>query len=158
VLDRSVIENLSLGTGRGLSSWIHRPVAARRAATGALAKGKVRVVSPGAPVRLLSGGNQQRVIISRSLLAGCRVLVLDQPTAGVDVAAKFDIYAQLLELAADGLAVLVVSSDYEEICALADRVLVMRGGAVVATVDGASVTPDSLYELETGIRAEENRV
>jgi len=158
LLDRSVIENLSLGTGHGLSRWIHRPAEARRAAIGALAKGKVRVASPSAPVRLLSGGNQQRVIISRWLLAGCRVLVLDQPTAGVDVAAKFDIYAQLLELAADGLAVVVVSSDYEEICGLADRVLVMRGGGVVATVEGALATPDSLYELETGIRAEENRV
>jgi len=157
LLDRSVIENLSLGTGRGASRWVHRPAQARRAAIGALVKGKVRVASPGAPVRLLSGGNQQRVIISRWLLAGCRVLVLDQPTAGVDVAAKFDIYAQLLQLAADGLAVVVVSSDYEEICGLADRVLVMRGGSVVATVDGGSVTPDSLYELETGVRAEESR-
>jgi ABC-type sugar transport system ATPase subunit len=155
LLDRSVIENLGLGQGSGLSRWIHRPAAARRAAVAALRGGKVRVASPSAPVRLLSGGNQQRVIISRWLMTGCRVLVLDQPTSGVDVAAKFDIYAQLLELTAAGVAVVVVSSDYEEICSLADRVLVLRGGAVVARVDGGSVSPDGLYELETGRRAEE---
>jgi ABC-type sugar transport system ATPase subunit len=155
LLDRSVIENLGLGSGSGLSRWIYRPAAARRAAVGALSRGKVRVASPSAPVRLLSGGNQQRVIISRWLLTGCRVLVLDQPTSGVDVAAKFDIYAQLLELTAEGVAVVVVSSDYEEICSLADRVLVLRGGAVMARVDGGAVSPDSLYELEAGSRAEE---
>jgi ABC-type sugar transport system ATPase subunit len=146
LLERSITENLLLGHG----SRVHWPAAARSAATTALLRGGVRANDPGSPVRALSGGNQQRVIFARWLRAGCRVLVLDQPTAGVDIAAKFAIYQQLLELTASGVAVVVVSSDYEEICALADRVLVMRGGAVVAEVDDGSITPEALYELETG--------
>ncbi|MEI4271353.1 sugar ABC transporter ATP-binding protein [Klenkia sp. LSe6-5] len=153
LLERAIAENLLVGpAGRGA---LHRPVAARRTAWAALRAGRVKADDPGRPVRTLSGGNQQRVVFSRWLLAECRVLVLDQPTAGVDVGAKFDIYAQLLDLAAEGVAVVVVSSDYEEICALADRVLVLRDGDLVAEVDGAAATPDGLFALETAPTPEE---
>ncbi|KQS66759.1 sugar ABC transporter ATP-binding protein [Modestobacter sp. Leaf380] len=146
LLERSITENLALGPTAPL---VHLPGRARRAAVEALRVGRVRADDPGRPVRVLSGGNQQRVVFSRWLAGGCRVLVLDQPTAGVDVVAKFDIYAQLLDLTAEGVAVVVVSSDYEEIAALADRVVVLRGGRVTATVDGADATPERLYALET---------
>ena len=147
LLERSITENLQLGPAA--RSWIHRPFAARRASLAALTAGRVRADDPGRPVRTLSGGNQQRVVFARWLSAGCQLLVLDQPTAGVDINAKFDIYAQLLDLTAGGIAVVVVSSDYEEICALADRVVVMRGGRVTARVDGRDATPENLYDLET---------
>jgi ABC-type sugar transport system ATPase subunit len=147
LLERSITENLQLGPAAG--GWLYRPFAARRRALAALDAGRVRAADPGRPVRTLSGGNQQRVVFARWLAAGCRVLVLDQPTAGVDINAKFDIYAQLLDLTAEGVAVVIVSSDYEEICALADRVVVLVGGRVVARVDGADATPESLYDLET---------
>jgi ABC-type sugar transport system ATPase subunit len=147
LLERAITENLLVGPA-SKDVW-HRPFASRRTAWEALRAGRVKADDPGRPVRTLSGGNQQRVVFARWLLADCRVLVLDQPTAGVDVGAKFDIYAQLLELAADGVAVVVVSSDYEEICALADRVLVLRGGDVVADVAGDRATPDGLFALES---------
>ncbi|MCW2582229.1 MAG: Monosaccharide-transporting ATPase [Klenkia sp.] len=147
LLERAITENLLVGPA-AKDVW-HRPFASRRTAWEALRAGRVKADDPGRPVRTLSGGNQQRVVFARWLLADCRVLVLDQPTAGVDVGAKFDIYAQLLELAADGVAVVVVSSDYEEICALADRVLVLRGGDVVADVAGDRATPDGLFALES---------
>jgi ABC-type sugar transport system ATPase subunit len=147
LLERAIVENLQLGAAA--RSWLYRPRRALREAAAALERGGVRAASPGSPVRVLSGGNQQRVVFARWLSAGCRVLVLDQPTAGVDVAAKFDIYAQLLDLTAEGVAVVVVSSDYEEISALADRVLVMVGGVATAALEGDAITPERLYELET---------
>jgi ABC-type sugar transport system ATPase subunit len=147
LLERAIVENLQLGAAA--RSRLFRPRRALRDAATALERGRVRAASPGSPVRVLSGGNQQRVVFARWLSAGCRVLVLDQPTAGVDVAAKFDIYAQLLDLTADGVAVVVVSSDYEEISALADRVLVMVGGVATAALEGDAITPERLYELET---------
>ncbi len=83
------------------------------------------------PVRTLSGGNQQKVVLARWLLRDCRVLLLDEPTRGVDVGARSEIYALIRSLAARGVAVVVVSSEVEEVLGLADRVLVIREGRVV---------------------------
>ena len=82
-------------------------------------------------VRGLSGGNQQKVVLARWLLRECRVLLLDEPTRGVDVGARSEIYELIRELADSGVAVVVVSSDVEEVLGLADRVLVVREGRVV---------------------------
>ena len=82
-------------------------------------------------VRTLSGGNQQKVVLARWLLRKCRVLLLDEPTRGVDVGARTEIYALIRQLADTGVAVVVVSSDVEEVLGLADRVLVIREGTVV---------------------------
>ena len=82
-------------------------------------------------VRTLSGGNQQKVVLARWLLSDCRVLLLDEPTRGVDVGARSEIYSVVRELADSGVAVVVVSSEVEEVLGLADRVLVIREGSVV---------------------------
>ncbi|SHG97850.1 ribose transport system ATP-binding protein/rhamnose transport system ATP-binding protein [Jatrophihabitans endophyticus] len=149
LLDRPIVENVILSR-RGRGTALYRPRAVLRLVRDALRRGRVKADDPRRTVATLSGGNQQRVVLARWLLAGCRLLVLDQPTAGVDIASKFEIYQQLLDLAADGLAILFVSSDYEEISCLADRVLVMRDGVVTAELDGATATPDLLYQLEMG--------
>ena len=91
----------------------------------------VRPVGVDRPVSNLSGGNQQKVVLARWLLRECRVLLLDEPTRGVDVGARSEIYALIRSLAARGLAVVVVSSEMEEVLGLADRVLVVREGRVV---------------------------
>lgn len=83
-------------------------------------------------VRTLSGGNQQKVVLARWLLRNCRVLLLDEPTRGVDVGARSEIYALVRDLADRGVAVVVVSSEIPEVLGLADRVLVIADGAVVA--------------------------
>jgi ABC-type sugar transport system ATPase subunit len=83
-------------------------------------------------VRTLSGGTQQKVLLARWLAAESRVLVLDEPTRGVDIATKAEIYRLLRRLAGDGVAIVVISSDVEELEVIADRVLVLRGGRVVA--------------------------
>ena len=82
-------------------------------------------------MRHLSGGNQQKVVLARWLLRECRVLLLDEPTRGVDVGARAEIYAVVRALADSGVAVVVVSSEVEEVLGLADRVLVVREGHVV---------------------------
>ena len=82
-------------------------------------------------VRTLSGGNQQKIVLARWLLRDCRVLLLDEPTRGVDVGARSEIYQLIRSLADRGVAVVVVSSEIEEVLGLADRVLVVREGEVV---------------------------
>jgi ribose transport system ATP-binding protein len=88
----------------------------------------------------LSGGNQQKVVLARWLLRRCRVLLLDEPTRGVDVGAKAEIYRLVAELSAAGIAVVVVSSEMEELMGLCTRILVMREGEVVAEVRGDEAT------------------
>ena len=95
-------------------------------------------------VRLLSGGNQQKVVLARWLLHECRVLLLDEPTRGVDIATKAEIYRIISDLAKSGLGVLVVSSELEELAHICTRVLVMREGEIVAEVDGKDATEREL--------------
>jgi ribose transport system ATP-binding protein len=105
---------------------------------------------PADPTRLIatfSGGNQQKAVIGRWVLRGCRVLLLDEPTRGVDVGARAEIYALIRQLAADGLAIVIVSSDIPEVLALADRVLVLRDGAVVHTAAAHEITESHVLDL-----------
>jgi ABC-type sugar transport system ATPase subunit len=98
-------------------------------------------------VRELSGGNQQKVMFARAVAGEAKILLLDEPTRGVDVGAKFDIYALLRELAAGGAGVLVVSSDHDEILHLCARVAVMRKGRVCAILPTRDLTPQRLLAL-----------
>ncbi len=90
--------------------------------------------------RNLSGGNQQKVVLARWLLHQCRVLLLDEPTRGVDVGAKAELFRIVAELADEGLGVIMVSSELEELCGLCTRILVMREGELVAELEGESAT------------------
>jgi len=107
----------------------------------------IRPASPDAPLTSLSGGNQQKAVIARWFRYGSHVLVLDEPTQGVDVGAKAGIYEQLIAFAAAGNAALVFSSDAEELAALCDRVLVLRDGRVADTLHGDALTTENLGEL-----------
>jgi ribose transport system ATP-binding protein len=92
----------------------------------------------------LSGGNQQKVVLARWLLRECRVLLLDEPTRGVDIPSKAEIYRIVTELAGRGLGVVLVSSELEELAGICTRVLVMREGELVADLDGAKTTEREL--------------
>ncbi|WP_028927128.1 sugar ABC transporter ATP-binding protein [Pseudonocardia acaciae] len=123
----------------------------RDADTGAVAEvtGRldVRPADPSRPVRTLSGGNQQKVVLARWLLTGCTVLLLDEPTRGVDVGARGEIYALVRRLAASGVAVVLVSSDVPEVLGLADRVLVLREGRVVHRAPAADLDEARVLDL-----------
>jgi ribose transport system ATP-binding protein len=107
----------------------------------------IKASSPEQTVRELSGGNQQKVLLARWLCLNPRLLILDEPTRGIDVGAKAEIQALIDELAAQGLSVVMISSELEEILEGADRVAVMRDGETVATLDHAEVTQDGLLAV-----------
>ncbi|WP_219412559.1 sugar ABC transporter ATP-binding protein [Pseudonocardia nigra] len=117
------------------------------AAGGVTAQLDVRPADPTRPVRTLSGGNQQKVVLARWLLQGCSVLLLDEPTRGVDVGARSEIYALIRELAAQGVAVVLVSSEVPEVLGLADRVLVVREGRVVHEAPSAELDESRVLDL-----------
>ena len=135
-----IAPNLSLGANIALPSLSHRSGPggwvrrSRETAEVGAALDRFGVVarSPAAPIRTLSGGNQQKALLARWHLADAAVFILIEPTRGVDVGARAEIYRRIAELAAAGKAVVVISSDVPEVLALADRVLVVRGGTITA--------------------------
>ncbi|MEV0255683.1 sugar ABC transporter ATP-binding protein [Streptomyces sp. NPDC050732] len=144
----SVTRNVSVSTMSRFShgGWLDRG-AEREAARAATRELSLRPDDPAAPVRTLSGGNQQKAVLARWLLRGCRVLLLDEPTRGVDVGARAELYAVIRRLADEGLAVLLVSSEVPEVLGLADRVLVLREGRVVHTAPARDLDEHRVLDL-----------
>jgi rhamnose transport system ATP-binding protein len=102
------------------------------------------------PVATLSGGNQQKVALARWLATQPSVLILDEPTQGVDVGAKAEIHWLIRDLAAQGLAILLISSELPEVLGMSDRVAVMRAGTIVGTLEGKAATPEGVMTLALG--------
>ena len=98
-------------------------------------------------IRSLSGGNQQKVIIGRWLLTDPEVLLLDEPTRGIDVGAKYEIYQLILDLANNGKTVVMVSSEMPELLGVCDRIVVMSGGRVAGEVDARNTTQEAIMTL-----------
>jgi ABC-type sugar transport system ATPase subunit len=109
----------------------------------------VRMASPESRISTLSGGNQQKIVIGRWLARAPNLLILDEPTKGVDVGAKAEISEIIVRLAAEGRAILLVSSELPEVLALSDRVLVMRGGRIVGELGRTSLTAERVMTLAT---------
>jgi ribose transport system ATP-binding protein len=145
MLDLNVRENAALAALDGLKLG---PFVSRRREVGVverqLSELAVRAPSLEAPVSALSGGNQQKVVMARSMLSEPSLLVADEPTQGVDVGARAEIYRILREIADSGVPVVVGSSDAKELEGLCDRVLVMSRGRAVATLEGADVTEEKI--------------
>jgi ribose transport system ATP-binding protein len=148
LLDDSVYRNITISTlgrfarGGFLSGGAEKTAA--RAQTEAL---DIRPTDVTRIVRTLSGGNQQKVVLARWLLRDCRVLLLDEPTRGVDVGARSEMYALVRDLADRGVAVVVVSSEIPEVLGLADRVLVIADGAVVAEAPADALDEHRVLDL-----------
>lgn len=128
---------------------------AKDRAIGAIKALGIRVAGPQVEVGTLSGGNQQKVLLSRLLETKPRVLILDEPTRGVDVGAKSEIYKIIDDLAKAGVAILVISSELPEVVGIADRVVVMREGEIVGEVGGASgvaISQEVIIALAAGLQ------
>jgi len=151
LLDRSVQENIALPVLRSLSRWgVMRRSAERALAIRFISALRIRTPSAQQPVRTLSGGNQQKVVLAKWLATGARVLLLDEPTRGVDVGAKEEMHALIRALAHDGVAVLLLSSDLPELLALANRTYVMRDGRVAGELRGAEQVAERVMALAVG--------
>jgi simple sugar transport system ATP-binding protein/ribose transport system ATP-binding protein len=151
LLGRPVRENVSLSTLAQVSRLgMVQPGPERRTVREMLSRVDARGGGQSDPASALSGGNQQKLLFARSLLSDPTVLIADEPTRGVDVGAKRAIYELLTTLTADGLGILLISSDVEEILGLAHRVLVMRGGRVVTELTGENATEAAILGAAFG--------
>jgi ribose transport system ATP-binding protein len=112
---------------------------------------RIKTPSIDTPVLTLSGGNQQKVVLGKWLAAGADVLIVDEPTRGIDVGAKMEIYVLLDRLAAQGAGVLMISSDLPEIMGMSDRIVVMHQGRVQATFDADAATQESVLHAALGL-------
>jgi ribose transport system ATP-binding protein len=146
--DRSVVENVTVVTLRRYARrGVLLPGARRRATSAHVQALDIRGPGLEALVKNLSGGNQQKVVLARWLDAGVRVLVLIEPTHGLDVGARVDVYRILYDLAASRVAILLISSELSEIAGLAHRVMVMRKGRIVAEMPRESASEHKLLSL-----------
>ena len=146
--DASVAWNFAASTlGKGARALALSPRNEEERSRSVVERFSVVVDHVGQPISALSGGNQQKVLIGRLLENDPKILLLDEPTRGVDVATKAEIYRTLRALARDGVAILVISSELIEIVGLCDRVHVMRDGAFVAELHGDAITEDGIVAI-----------
>ena len=155
VLPMSIAHNFSLpSVGRHARfGWLGRR-AERRFADVEMKRANIRAKGAGQRVAELSGGNQQKVVLGKWLAMTPELLILDEPTRGIDVGAKAEIYRQMSALAEQGVSILMVSSDMEEILGMSDRVLVMRERRLVGVLEKSQLGPRPLARLMTGQRAD----
>ncbi|MDH3675584.1 MAG: ATP-binding cassette domain-containing protein, partial [Anaerolineae bacterium] len=148
ILIRSVLENASMAILRQLSRFhIVRSGRERTVVRGFVEKLQVRTPSLDQEVGKLSGGNQQKVVLARWLAAKPKLLILDEPTRGIDVGAKAEIYRLIDELANEGLGIMLISSELPEILGLSDRIYVMQNGRITGELSGADATEETILEL-----------
>ncbi len=145
---RSVHENINLSVRRVFSRFgIVDDRRERENSQRHVAGLGIRTSSLSKPIMDLSGGNQQKAVLARSLSEGIRVMLLDEPTRGIDIGAKSEIYSVITRLAADGMGVVVVSSELPEVMGISDRILVMRQGKIAASVPREEATEEKLLKL-----------
>lgn len=111
-----------------------------------IAKLKVKTSSPELAIGRLSGGNQQKAILAKCLLLNPKILILDEPTRGIDVGAKYEIYKLINQLAQEGMAIIVISSELPEVLGISDRVLVMHEGKIKANLINQNLTQEKVME------------
>jgi rhamnose transport system ATP-binding protein len=151
ILDMSVVANTTLASLDAVSRHgVTRRDAELAAAARYIDQLQIKTASPLDHVSALSGGNQQKVAVARWLMTQPTLLILDEPTQGVDVRSKWELHRLVGELAAQGLAVLVISSDIHEVLALSDRVAVMRGGTIVGHLPRHEASPHAVLALALG--------
>jgi ABC-type sugar transport system ATPase subunit len=147
---QTIRENVSLALLDKLSSGSFiRRTAESLLASESIKKFGIRARGPEQTVRQLSGGNQQKVVLAKWLATNPRVLIMDEPTRGIDVGAKAEIHALISRLAQQGMAILMISSELPEVLGMSDRVLVMNGGRVVARFDRGEASADQIGKAMT---------
>jgi len=148
ILDQSIGDNMTLAS---LSdSLLTNPAREASAAAGMINSLRIRVNSPMSVAGTLSGGNQQKVVLGKWLLTKPKVLLLDEPTRGIDVGAKQEVYAEINKLAKDGMAIVLVSSELTEVLGLSDRVIVLHEGRMTGEFSRDEATPEKVMAAAMG--------
>lgn len=153
LLQKGMRENLTLQSLENFSSWLIDQKAEDRALTKAIADFDIRAPTREVLVGNLSGGNQQKLLIAKIMLTDPDIVIIDEPTRGIDIGTKQQIYEFIHSLSAAGKSIIVVSSEMQEVIGLADRVLVMRLGTIVGEVSGNDMTEDKIVRLAMGLGA-----
>ena len=148
IAEMSIAENVTLASLREVSrrGLVQRPLE-QRAADGFMIRLRIKALSASTDVAALSGGNQQKVALARWLMTGARVLILDEPTQGVDVGAKAEIHALIMDLAEQGVAILMISSEMPELLGMCDRVAVMHSGTIAGVLLRADATAPGILAM-----------
>jgi ABC-type sugar transport system ATPase subunit len=142
---QSIEENIALANLKRLVRGIFVDAARVTAeAKNAISRFGIRARGPGQQVRQLSGGNQQKVVLGKWLATNPRILIMDEPTRGIDVGAKAEIHLLMRKLAGEGMAILMISSELPEVLGMSDRVLVMNAGRIVAEFDKSHATAEAV--------------
>jgi len=148
----SIAQNTSMAVLPALTpGGVLRPRRERALARRFMEQLRIRATSIAQVVRSLSGGNQQKVVLSKWLAANPRVLILDEPTHGVDVGTKAEVHRTISGLAAQGLTILLISSELLEILGMSDRILVMREGRLVAELSREEATQERVIQAAAGV-------
>ena len=154
-LDQSIAFNTTIASLQTVSTrWSGKIDAGRERALAETYVRRLGIKTPdvGSSVATLSGGNQQKVILGRWLNASPRIFILDEPTRGIDIGAKVEIYKLMNRLAEDGVAIIIISSELPEILGMSDRILVMSEGAIVAEFTRENASTEAIMEFATGAR------
>jgi ribose transport system ATP-binding protein len=156
LLNKSLRENLTLLALDRFAGWLIDRRAEDAALTRAITEFDIRAPNRELPAGNLSGGNQQKLLIAKTMLAEPRVVIIDEPTRGIDIGTKQQIYHFIHRLADAGTGVIVISSEMPEVIGLADRVVVMRAGRIAGELEGTQVTEQNIVRLAMGVGAARN--
>lgn len=154
VLQHSIESNIELPNLSRLGRWFLDRAASRSAAEQLMRRLAIRAPAADVPVNTLSGGNQQKVVIAKWLMAEPEILILDEPTAGIDIGSKGEVLRLVRELAAEGKAILFISSELPELLSVSDRIAIMSAGRIVATMPRTELASGARTIEETGFGAE----
>ena len=153
ILEQTILDNMTLAGLRSISGrFVTNRTRETMAAKGPMRSLRIKANSPLTISGTLSGGNQQKVVLGKWLLTNPKVLFLDEPTRGIDVGAKQEIYAEINKLAKEGMAIVLVSSELPEVLGLSDRVIVLHEGKLTGEFTRAEATPEKVMAAATGQR------
>ncbi|CTQ49756.1 Ribose import ATP-binding protein RbsA [Jannaschia donghaensis] len=151
LLSKGMRENLTLQSLSDFTGLLIDETAEDAALTRAIADFDIRAPHRAVTVGNLSGGNQQKLLLAKTMLAQPKIVIIDEPTRGIDIGTKQQIYEFIHALAAEGKSIIVISSEMQEVIGLSDRVLVMREGRIAGELSGDTITEDRIIRLATGL-------
>jgi inositol transport system ATP-binding protein len=150
-LSMSVLKNISIGSLTGLTNaGFLKEKKERSVVREFIDSLRIKAYSPDQVVETLSGGNQQKVVLAKWLLTKPKILILDEPTRGIDVGAKTEIYRLMSQLANESMAIIMVSSEMPEVLGMSDRIVVFHDGIVAGELKRGEATQEKILELATG--------